>query len=284
MAFIERGMVIDTSKCTACRACQVACKQWHSLPAEGSVQDPISGEWHTEFTGTYTNPPDLSAATLTLIRFKEAEVSGRLRFLFFNDRCRHCETPTCRIACPLTPKAIKRMKSGIVRIDPELCKPDLCSMDDVKPCQQACPFKIDGNPIGIPKRKYKKDGNLIETVMRKCDFCYNRFTDTKLKSEPFVYTNPDTGKVEVTSAQPSCALTCPPGAIKVYSVKTDTSGKIITKIRKKAQDRVDELLQMKNPVDGTPLYPNAQIYPSGLQTHVVWVLIESPSAYGIVPA
>jgi Fe-S-cluster-containing dehydrogenase component len=25
---------IDTDRCTGCRGCQVACKQWHDLPAE----------------------------------------------------------------------------------------------------------------------------------------------------------------------------------------------------------------------------------------------------------
>jgi formate dehydrogenase iron-sulfur subunit len=267
------GMVIDTSKCTACRACMVVCKQWHSLPAEGHIQDPISGEWHTEFKGVYTNPPDLSGATLTLIRFKEAEVGEKLRFLFFNDRCRHCETPTCRQACPLVPKAIKRQKNGIVRIDPDLCRPDLCSSKDVKPCQQACPFKIDGNPVGIPKWKYMRNGELIETKMRKCDFCYNRMNAspeaTKLKSPPFLSSDGLT-----KSALPSCAVTCPPGAIKVYSAKT--SAGVIKKIRNKAIERVTVLK-----ANG---YPNAQVYPAGLQTHVVWVLIESPSAYGITPA
>ena len=44
--------LIDVSKCTACRGCQVACKQWNGLPAE-----------HTKQTGTYENPPELSGTT-----------------------------------------------------------------------------------------------------------------------------------------------------------------------------------------------------------------------------
>src|SRR4030042_6993924 len=172
---LGKRMFIDTSKCTACRACMVSCKQWHSLPAED-----------TTFTGTYTNPPDLSGATLTLLKFTEAEVGGKLRFLFFNDRCRHCENPTCRVACPLVPKAIKRKASGMVYINPAQCHPDLCSTNDIKPCQQACPFKNDGNPMGIPKMGYVKDGSTVLTVMKKCDFCYNRFTPPDLTVPPFV--------------------------------------------------------------------------------------------------
>jgi|SRR3972149_2771574 len=249
---LGKRMVIDTSKCTACRGCMVACKQWHSLPAVD-----------TEFTGSYTNPPDLTGADLTVIQFTEAEVAGKLRFLFFNNRCRHCEQPTCKAACPL--KAIKRQLNGIVRINPDKCDPSLCSTEDVKPCQEACPFKMDGgslSPIGIPKREYVKDGSPVSTVMRKCDFCYNRFTSLELKSTPFVSTD---GKTK--SALPACQVTCPPGAI--MSGAADT-------MKRKAKKRVEYLK-----ANG---YPNANVYPAGLLTHVLWVLTEAPSVYGIVPA
>jgi len=253
---LGKRMLIDTSKCTACRACMVACKQWHSLPAVD-----------TEFTGSYTNPPDLTGADLTVIQFTEAEVAGKLRFLFFNNRCRHCDVPTCKAACPLKPKAIKRQVNGIVRIDPALCYPDLCSTEAIKPCQQACPFKSIGDgAIGIPKREYVKDGNPVATVMRKCDFCYNRMNTspeaTKLKATPFVSTD---GKTK--SALPACKVTCPPGAIKFGAADA---------ILKQANSRVNKLKTMG--------YPNANVYPAGLETHVIWVLTEAPTTYGIVPA
>jgi len=31
---MSKGFFIDTTRCIACKACQVACKQWHNLPAE----------------------------------------------------------------------------------------------------------------------------------------------------------------------------------------------------------------------------------------------------------
>ena len=30
----EKAILIDTSKCIACKGCQIACKQWNGLPAE----------------------------------------------------------------------------------------------------------------------------------------------------------------------------------------------------------------------------------------------------------
>ena len=31
-----RSFLIDTTKCTGCRGCQVACKQWNQLKAENT--------------------------------------------------------------------------------------------------------------------------------------------------------------------------------------------------------------------------------------------------------
>ena len=50
---------IDTTRCTGCRGCQVACKQWHDLPAE-----------ETQNRGGYENPPDLRAANKSMHWFK----------------------------------------------------------------------------------------------------------------------------------------------------------------------------------------------------------------------
>ena len=44
---------IDLTRCTGCRGCQIACKQWKNLPAE-----------ETRNTGSHQNPPDLSYVTL----------------------------------------------------------------------------------------------------------------------------------------------------------------------------------------------------------------------------
>lgn len=43
----ERMMFIDTTKCIGCKACQVACKQWHSLPAETDSGTVTAGSTST---------------------------------------------------------------------------------------------------------------------------------------------------------------------------------------------------------------------------------------------
>ena len=79
--------LIDLSRCTACRGCQVACKQWNELPAS-----------KTHNFGSYQNPPDLQWNTWTLIRFQEhVDSNGNLqmavpqRRLHALHRCRLCQ-------------------------------------------------------------------------------------------------------------------------------------------------------------------------------------------------
>ena len=81
---MSKSFFIDTTLCTACRGCQVACKQWHDLPAED-----------TENRGTYQNPADLSFDTYKLVRMQEAVIGGKLKWLFFPDQCRHCIEAPC---------------------------------------------------------------------------------------------------------------------------------------------------------------------------------------------
>ncbi len=81
---MAKAFFIDTTLCTACRGCQVACKQWHDLPAE-----------ETRNLGTHQNPPDLSFSTYKLVRMSEAVIDGRLRWLFFPEQCRHCIDAPC---------------------------------------------------------------------------------------------------------------------------------------------------------------------------------------------
>ena len=74
---MSNAFFIDTTRCTGCRGCQVACKQWHDLPAE-----------KTENRGTFENPPDLSFSTYKLVRMRETETDGKLKWLFFPEQCR----------------------------------------------------------------------------------------------------------------------------------------------------------------------------------------------------
>jgi formate dehydrogenase iron-sulfur subunit len=81
---MSKSFFIDATLCMGCRGCQVACKQWHDLPAE-----------ETQNLGTYENPQDLSFDTYKLVRMREAVVDGKLNWLFFPEQCRHCVEAPC---------------------------------------------------------------------------------------------------------------------------------------------------------------------------------------------
>jgi formate dehydrogenase iron-sulfur subunit len=138
-----KSFFIDTTLCTACRACQVACKQWHDLPAE-----------KTENRGSFQNPADLSFVTYKLVRFNEVVVGGKLKWLFFADQCRHCIEPPCEMTVE-DPKAIFRdSTTGAVIYTANTKKVDAQAV-------------IDSCPYNIPRAA--KDGTLA-----KCDMCLDR--------------------------------------------------------------------------------------------------------------
>lgn len=83
---MSKSFFMDLTRCTACRGCQVACKQWNKNPAT-----------ETENRGSHQNPADLNYHTFKLVRFTEAEIDGGLKWLFFPDQCRHCIEPPCKM-------------------------------------------------------------------------------------------------------------------------------------------------------------------------------------------
>jgi formate dehydrogenase iron-sulfur subunit len=140
---MSKSFLIDTTLCTACRGCQVACKQWHDLPAEETVN-----------RGSYQNPEDLSFETYKLVRMKEEEIDGRLRWLFFPDQCRHCLEPPCRDVID-DPKAIfSDAATGAVLFT-------AFTRDyDAEEITGSCPYNIP---------RASADG-----VLAKCDMCLDR--------------------------------------------------------------------------------------------------------------
>ena len=82
---MPKSFLIDTSRCTACRGCQIACKEWKGFPAV-----------HTLQKGTHQNPPDLGPYNFKLVRFKEYKMKTRVEWLFFPEQCRHCLEPGCK--------------------------------------------------------------------------------------------------------------------------------------------------------------------------------------------
>lgn len=143
-----KTFLIDTTKCTGCRGCQVACKQWNQLKAEKTKF--FSGEG-------YQNPPLMSEYTFTRIKFKDYQKNGQNEFAFYKEMCMHCNEPACASVCPVG--AFKKTPEGPVVYDAGRCI-------GCRFCMIACPF-------GVPKYEWSKAFPLV----RKCTGCYSRIKE-----------------------------------------------------------------------------------------------------------
>lgn len=139
---MEKAILYDATLCTACRACQVACKQWNGN--EGV---------ETTNHGSYENPPDLSPETWLKIEFREVERGGEVAWLFNRRACMHCTDAACVKVCPTG--ALSHHELGFVAYDKELCS--------------GCGYCVDFCPFHVPR----SDRNLITGLARmdKCTLC-----------------------------------------------------------------------------------------------------------------
>lgn len=148
---MSKTFFIDTSRCTACRGCQVACKEWQEFPANHTKQLG----W-----GSHQNPPDLNCYNYKIVRFSEFKIQNRVFWNFFPDQCRHCTEPPCKLA------ADAHIKNAVV-IDKETGavifteRTKKISKGGFLQMKEYCPYNIP--------RRNEKTG-----IINKCDMCLER--------------------------------------------------------------------------------------------------------------
>lgn len=145
-AEVETGFFTDTTLCIGCKACEVACKQWNQLPADGF-----------RWTGnSYDNTITLSDTSWRHVAFVEQFDDGRPgRWLMMSDVCKHCVAAPCQEACPTG--SIIYNEFGNVYVQQDICNG--CGY-----CVAACPFGVLG--------RSESDGHA-----HKCTLCYDRQKD-----------------------------------------------------------------------------------------------------------
>ena len=162
------GFYTDTTVCIGCKACEVACKQWNQLPADGfnwtgnsydntgelsamswrhvkfieqfspnsekppltplTPQPPLPPRGEGEPDGGRGEPADRKVS-LAVVSAPPAEN----RWLMMSDVCKHCVTAPCQQACPTG--AIIHNEFENVYIQADICNG--CSY-----CVAACPFGV----------------------------------------------------------------------------------------------------------------------------------------------
>jgi len=148
---MPKTFLIDTSRCTACRGCQLACKEWHGLPANKTKQFG----W-----GSHQNPQDLNPNNYKLVRFSEHLEDDVVRWNFFPDQCRHCEVAPCKETGDLYREGaiVQDEKTGAILYTDGTRK---FSKEQFEEIRESCPYNIP--------RRNEKTG-----ILSKCTMCNDR--------------------------------------------------------------------------------------------------------------
>jgi formate dehydrogenase iron-sulfur subunit len=144
------AFLTDSTLCIGCKACEVACKEWNQIDADGLNWSGLS----------YDNTGTLGHSTWRHVKFVEQPpepgIGGNnpniASWTFSSDVCKHCEVAGCLEACPTG--SIVRTEFGGVFVQPDICNG--CSY-----CVVSCPFGVI--------QKNTDDGRAF-----KCTFCYDR--------------------------------------------------------------------------------------------------------------
>jgi Fe-S-cluster-containing dehydrogenase component len=133
------GVLVDTTRCVGCRACEAACAEANELPT------PPEGEL------VMLQRRDTSTTAFTVVNKAKAPDGGAR---YGKKQCMHCLAPACASACPV--RALNKLPTGPVTYDPSKCM-------GCRYCMVACPFDV-------PKYEYEA----LAPRVRKCTFCAPR--------------------------------------------------------------------------------------------------------------
>jgi formate dehydrogenase iron-sulfur subunit len=238
------GFFTDTSVCIGCKACEVACKTWNEVPADGYLLTGMS----------YDNTQELGANAWRHVAFVEQPVETRpsvepvettdlgmpgigpgardddagVRWLMSSDVCKHCTHAACLDVCPTG--ALFRTEFGTVVVQPDVCNG--CGY-----CVPACPYGVIDVREG--------DGRAW-----KCTLCYDRLKEGQT---------------------PVCAQACPTESIQFGE---------LDELRERADVRLAELHDKG--VDVARLYgrdPDDGVGGDG----AFFLLLDEPEVYGLPP-
>ena len=147
----QLGMTIDLNRCIGCKACIVACRNYHELvdPSKAMPNEmPYYIRVENRRTGIF---PHIAADSWVV-------------------PCQHCPEPLCLLSCP-EGAISKDPETGIVLIDKETCNGCNAVLGvsgaekrDTSPCKVECPAHIDvqGYVTLAAKGKYQEALQLIK--------------------------------------------------------------------------------------------------------------------------
>ncbi len=138
------GVLVDTTRCIGCRACEIACGEEHGMLVPDVVND-----------GALEAPRRTSEHQYTVVNRYETEKGT----VYVKRQCMHCHQAACANACP-TEAMFKTLKG------PVIWEGDRCI--GCRFCMVSCPFEM-------PKFEY----NEWNPRLVKCTMCFERQKEGK---------------------------------------------------------------------------------------------------------
>jgi formate dehydrogenase beta subunit len=133
------GILVDTTRCIGCRACEVACGEEHDMLVPDVLND-----------GALEQHRKTSDKQWMVVNRHETEKGE----VFVKRQCMHCYQAACASACPT--EAMKKTNNGPVTWDGGKCI-------GCRYCMASCPFDM-------PKFEYGEWNPKIQ----KCTMCFER--------------------------------------------------------------------------------------------------------------
>lgn len=131
----QYGFLFDSTRCTGCRTCMLACKDYKDLDQSHA------------FRKVY----DFEGGSVTAA--EDGSVTSDVFMYHVSAACNHCANPACLEACPVG-AVVKDEGNGLVYINQDVC-------GGARACVDACPY---GVPIYFEDVK----------KANKCDGCRDR--------------------------------------------------------------------------------------------------------------
>ncbi|MBO0815950.1 MAG: 4Fe-4S dicluster domain-containing protein [Actinobacteria bacterium] len=253
------GFFTDTSVCIGCKACEVACKEWNAVPADGLLltgmsydnseglgadtwrhvafieqrkplgqQDPGLSHQDTDVLALAGQDPGTLAAQTGQEPAAPGGGGDEFRWLMASDVCKHCTHAACLDVCPTG--ALFRTEFGTVVVQEDICN--------------GCGYCIPACPYGVIDQR-KDDGRAW-----KCTLCYDRLG---------------------AGMEPACAKACPTDSIQFGP---------LDELRERAAGRVAQLRDAG--------VPDARLYGADPGDGVggdgaFFLLLDEPEVYGLPP-
>lgn len=175
----DTAILFDTSRCSGCHACQVACKCWNNLPSPLGLNE-------NKWSGSHQNPIDINGTTRLIMTYNEMEnpdynttdvsallATKRVRWAFGRRACQHCTDAACVNVCPAG-AVYHDEDTGMVTYDQDKCI-------GCQYCSTACPYDVP-----------RYDEGTTRGVINKCSGCVDRIAN---------------------GMKPACVTTCQPEAL-----------------------------------------------------------------------